>query len=33
MAELIEWRTDWPEAVAEAQKADRPLALEFYLEG
>jgi len=33
MSELVQWRTDWPEALAEAQKVNRPLALEFYLEG
>ncbi len=33
MSELVEWRTNWPEALEEAKKANRPLALEFYMEG
>jgi hypothetical protein len=33
MSELIKWRTDWQEALSEAKKANRPLALEFFMEG
>jgi hypothetical protein len=33
MSELIQWRTNWPEAQEEAKKANLPLALEFYLDG
>jgi hypothetical protein len=33
MSELINWRSDLPAAVTEAQKANLPIALEFYLEG
>jgi hypothetical protein len=33
MSELIQWHMDWQEAVAEAKKANRPLALEFFMEG
>ncbi len=33
MSELVQWHTDWQEALAEAKKANRPLALEFYMEG
>jgi len=33
MPESIQWRTNWPEALDEAKKADRPLALEFFMEG
>jgi hypothetical protein len=33
MSESIQWRTDWQEALDEAKKANRPLALEFYMEG
>jgi hypothetical protein len=33
MSELIPWRTSWQEALDEARKANRPLALEFYMEG
>jgi len=33
MSDLIEWRTDWQEAQKEAKKFNRPLALEFYLDG
>ena len=33
MSELIQWRTDWQEALNEAQKANRPLALEFFMDG
>jgi hypothetical protein len=33
MSELIKWRTDWQEALGEAKKANRPLALEFFMEG
>ena len=33
MAESIAWRDNWTEALEEAKKADRPLALEFHLDG
>jgi hypothetical protein len=33
MSEIINWRTDWQEALDEAKKANRPLALEFFMEG
>jgi hypothetical protein len=33
MSESIQWRTDWQEALDEAKKNNRPLALEFYMEG
>jgi hypothetical protein len=33
MSETIRWRTNWQEALAEAKKANRPLALEFFLDG
>jgi hypothetical protein len=33
MSELIQWRTDWQEALNEAKKANRPLALEFFMDG
>jgi len=33
MSELIQWRTNWPEALEEAKKVDRPLVLEFFMEG
>ena len=33
MSELIPWRTNWQEALEEAKKVNRPLALEFYMEG
>lgn len=33
MSESVDWRTDWPEALAEAKKLNRPLVLEFYLDG
>jgi len=33
MSESIQWRTEWQEALNEAKKANRPLALEFYMEG
>lgn len=32
MSELINWRTELPAALTEAQKVNRPVALEFYLE-
>lgn len=32
MSEQINWRSDLPAAIAEAQKANLPVALEFYLE-
>ena len=33
MSELIEWRTNWQEALEEAKKVNRPLVLEFYMDG
>ncbi len=33
MSDLIQWRTDWQEALDEAKKANRPLALEFFMDG
>jgi hypothetical protein len=33
MSDLIPWRTNWQEALSEAKKATRPIALEFYMEG
>jgi hypothetical protein len=33
MSDLIQWRTDWQEAQKEAKNSNRPLALEFYLDG
>jgi hypothetical protein len=33
MSELIQWRTDWQEALNEAKKSSRPLALEFFMDG
>jgi hypothetical protein len=33
MSELINWRSSWPEALEEAKKANRPLCVEFYMEG
>jgi hypothetical protein len=32
MAE-VQWRDNWSEAQEEAQKANQPLALEFYMDG
>ncbi|MEJ2070746.1 MAG: thioredoxin family protein [Syntrophobacterales bacterium] len=33
MSKSIQWRTDWQEALDEAQKTNLPLALEFFMEG
>jgi hypothetical protein len=33
MSEAIAWRDNWTEALEEAQKANRPLSLEFHLDG
>jgi hypothetical protein len=33
MSDSVQWRGNWTEALAEAQKANRPLALEFHMEG
>ncbi len=33
MSDLIEWRTAWQEAREEAKNSNRPLALEFYMDG
>lgn len=32
MAE-VQWRNNWSEAQEEAKEANRPLALEFYMDG
>jgi uncharacterized protein len=33
MSEAMKWRSDWPEALKEAQATNLPLVLEIYLEG
>jgi hypothetical protein len=33
MTTAITWRDNWSAALEEAKKADRPLVLEFYMEG
>ena len=33
MAESVQWRGNWSVALVEAKEADRPLALEFYMDG
>ena len=33
MSDSVQWRTNWQEALEEAKKANRPLALEFFMEG
>jgi hypothetical protein len=33
MSAAIAWRENWTEALVEAQKANRPLALEIHLDG
>jgi len=33
MSEQVNWRQGWPESLAEAQKANLPLLLEFHMEG
>jgi hypothetical protein len=33
MTTAITWRDNWSAAFEEAKKADRPLVLEFYMEG
>ncbi len=33
MSASIAWRENWAEALEEAQKANRPLALEIHLDG
>jgi thiol:disulfide interchange protein DsbD len=33
MSKMIQWRTDWGEALQEAKKSHLPLALEFFMEG
>jgi hypothetical protein len=33
MSEAIAWRDNWTEALEEAKKANRPLSLEFHLDG
>jgi thioredoxin-related protein len=33
MSEMINWRTNWEEALQEAKNSNLPLALEFFMEG
>ncbi len=33
MSEDIHWRDDWQKALDEAKKENRPLLLEFYMDG
>jgi hypothetical protein len=33
MATVINWRDNWSAALEEAKQANRPLVLEFYMEG
>jgi hypothetical protein len=33
MPDLIQWHMDWQEALDEAKKVNRSLALEFFMEG
>jgi len=33
MTDLIQWRTNWQEALEQAKKVNRPLALEFFMDG
>jgi hypothetical protein len=33
MSELIQWCSDWQAPLNEAKKANRPLALEFFMDG
>ncbi len=33
MSKPIAWRDNWPAALEEAKQANRPLLLEFYMEG
>lgn len=33
MGEAVNWRGNWDAALEEAQKEQRPLILEFYMEG
>jgi len=33
MSKPIQWRANWPEALEQAKKKNRPLALEFFMEG
>jgi hypothetical protein len=33
MAEAIAWRDNWAEALEEAKKVNRPLVLEFHMDG
>jgi hypothetical protein len=33
MSEIVQWRSSWPEALEEAKKANRPLYLEFFMDG
>jgi hypothetical protein len=33
MSELIQWRTNFSEALEEAKKTNLPLSVEFYMDG
>jgi hypothetical protein len=33
MSASVAWRDNWSAALEEAKKADRPVLLEFYMEG
>jgi uncharacterized protein YyaL (SSP411 family) len=33
MSEVVNWRATWQEALAEAKKENRPVALEFFMDG
>jgi hypothetical protein len=33
MSDAVQWRGNWTEALEEAKKANRPLVLEFHMEG
>jgi hypothetical protein len=33
MSTAINWRNDWSAALEEAKQANRPVVLEFYMEG
>ena len=33
MSDAVRWRDNWEAALQEAKQANRPLVLEFYMEG
>jgi hypothetical protein len=33
MSDAVRWRDNWEAALAEAKQANRPLVLEFYMDG